>query len=298
MRFINTKLVTHKNCWDGSAAAILFMSAGGKRENIVFSNPDHESTDEIAKNLYYNWQHDILFVDVSISEETAELLKNREDILLFDHHKSAISLAKYKFCTVDKNNDNCGSKLFYKWLISEGFYSLIRYKEFIDCVDDVDRWQHQLKESNDIGTLHGILGVNLFIERFFKTSSILLTNEEKFVIHLENIKYIDFLKEKKSSVIIKDKKFNNINYRIGFVYAGGSYRSKLGNDLCNDHDLNIDAIIMISNDYISMRSNGKVDVSRIATKYGGGGHYSAAGMGTYNIIGNTLLDLIADKLEM
>jgi oligoribonuclease NrnB/cAMP/cGMP phosphodiesterase (DHH superfamily) len=298
MNFSNTKLVTHKNCWDGSASAILFMAVGGRRENILFSNPDHESVDEIAKDLYYGWSDEILFVDVSVSEEMADLLRTRSNILLFDHHKSAIPLAKHKFCTIDKNNDNCGSKLLYNWLLSLGFDTIKVYKDFIDGVDDVDRWQHNIPYSKDVGALHGILGVNLFIDRFMKNTSVSLTNEEKFTINLDNVKYEDFLQEKKNAVVVRDKKIDDVNYRIGFVYAGGAYRSRLGNDLCKDQMLNLDAIVMISNDYVSFRSVGKVDVSRVAEIYSGGGHKSAAGCCTSNIIGKSLLNMVADKIEM
>jgi uncharacterized protein len=298
MDFSNTKLVTHKNCWDGSAAAILFMSVGGKKENIIFSTPDHEAVDEIAKDLYYNWADDILFVDISISADVAELFKTRNNVLLFDHHQSAIPLSKFKFCTIDQHNDNCGSKLFYNWLLSLGYSNIIKYKEFVDGVDDVDRWKHHLDYSKNVGALHGILGVNLFIDRFMRNASISLTNEEKFVINLDNMKYDEFFQEKKKNVIIKNKKLNDRNYRIGFVYAGGAYRSRLGNDLCNDHNLNLDAIIMISNDYISMRSVGNVDVAKVAESYMGGGHQKAAGCLVGNIIGNSLLEMVADKLEI
>lgn len=295
--FSNTMLVTHRACWDGSAAAVLFMNVGGRKENIIFSNPDHASVDEIVKDLYYRWSGEILIVDLSVSEDLAELLKTRNNVLLFDHHKSAEPLCKHKFCTIDMHN--CGSKLFYNWLLSLGFDSVIlKYKEFVDNVDDIDRWQHNISSSKEVGSLHGILGSNLFIERFMKNASVGLTNEEFYVMNLDNAKYKDFLQDKKSAVMVRTKKIDDIDYRIGFVFAGGAYRSRLGNDLCNDSELNIDAVIMVSNDFISMRSRGSVDVSKLAKKYGGGGHVSASGCSVAAIIGKNILEEVANNLKL
>ena len=77
MDLTNTKLVTHANCPDGLACAIVFISAGGQRNNVVFSSPNHKFVDEKVKDLLGSSSGvDIIIADLSVSEQLAEVIEN------------------------------------------------------------------------------------------------------------------------------------------------------------------------------------------------------------------------------
>jgi oligoribonuclease NrnB/cAMP/cGMP phosphodiesterase (DHH superfamily) len=96
MDLTNTKLVTHANCPDGLACAIVFISAGGQRNNVVFSSPNHKFVDEKVKDLLGSSSGvDIIIADLSVSEQLAEVIENAyKNVLLFDHHNSAEKIKK------------------------------------------------------------------------------------------------------------------------------------------------------------------------------------------------------------
>ncbi len=294
----DVKLVTHLQCSDGSACAVLFLAAGGNQKNIVFVPPGHTEVDEVAKDLYYNWEGEIWFVDVSVSVETAELLENRaKDIHLLDHHKSAIPLAKFSFCQIDEENSACGSKLFYQFLNRKGF-RLSAYKEFIDNVDDMDRWSRSIFGSEVIFSLHSLYGQKLFIERFQSNPSMTVTPVERALIDIDLKKQKQYIKSKKDQVSIHTRTVQGKKVNVGFVNAGGPYRSALGDALCSDPDLGIDVVVMVNGDFISLRSRGdNVDCSRLAKMNGGGGHFGAGGCSLADVLGKDLLSLAIGNMK-
>ncbi len=301
--FDDIKLVTHKDCCDGSACAILFIAAGGLPENVIFTSPSHTDVDDVAKTLCDTWEGPIWFADVSVSLAAAELLSKRTDVVLLDHHKSAIPLSKFSFCQIDKDNSACGSKLLFSFLkkqIGASAFNLAikKYKEFVDNVDDMDRWQRNIEGSEVMFNLHSLLGQRLFIKRFLKNASLKLTENEKYLVELDKEKEREYVQTKKEQISIITKTFNNQKIRVGFVKAGGPYRSVLGDSICNDLSLDVDLAVMINGDYISLRSrNGKVDCSLVAQQNGGGGHPAAAGCDLSKIIGKDILNLAIENMK-
>jgi uncharacterized protein len=294
----NWKLVTHKDCPDGSTCAMLFVAAGGKRENIVFTNPGHEETDEVAYDLFETWAGPILFADVSVSEDCAKKLDNRFDIVLLDHHKSAEPLKYFSFALVDMTR--CGCRLVYEWLILNQLGNVAsKYKDLVMLVDDRDRWVNKLEDSKDISHgLHTIYGQEQFINRFLKNPIPALTPEERFCLDLDRAKEKAFVEKKKRQVVVYDKVHGNGTIRVGFVMAGGPYRSELGNAIVSDPVLDVDVAVMVSGDSISMRSrkNG-ADVALIGAVNGGGGHAAAAGCSVPGVLGKGLLDLVVENMK-
>ena len=299
MNLDNVKLITHKDCHDGSACAILFVACGGLIENVVFTHPNHNDVDDVAEHAYYNWEGPIWFVDVSVSEKTAELLANRGDVLLIDHHKSAIPLTRFSFCNVDKFNSACGSKLFFEFLRKEFGPEIRKYRELVDMVDDIDRWVRQIPDSDSITRLHSVLGQKGFIKRFSKKPQISFSQIEKFLIEMDMTREKEYVESKKTQVVKVNKIIGDKEITIGFVSGGGPYRSVLGDALCTDPSLGIDLAVMINGDFISLRSrNGEIDCARIAENNGaGGGHAAAAGCNLSKILGKDLVTLAIENMK-
>src|SRR5574343_683085 len=196
MNIENAKLVTHKGCADGSGCAVIFIAAGGKRENITFAGPDHNEVDDVAKDLMWTHNGLVIFADVSLSKEMALKLVGKDNIVLLDHHKSAMELQDISFCHID--NSKCGTKLLYEWLLSSVTQLTIpKYRHFVDCIDDKDRWVNAIEDSFYTHTLHHIYGQELFIERFLRNPVVLLTENEKFAYELDKKKEADYIRQKK-----------------------------------------------------------------------------------------------------
>lgn len=286
---------------DGSTCAICFQVAGGNKHNVHFANPQHDATDSILKELLDDGASNILLADVSISKEMAETVSQyNSNVVLLDHHKSAIPLQSYDWCQIDALNTACGSQMLFNYLLptTDG---LKKYKELIELVDDHDRWMKNYPESDDLALLHPMIGQSLFIDRFLANPLKQLTSEEKYVISIEKRKMHEEISEKKRVIqsSIFNKTVNGKNYRFGFV-TGVKFVSSTGDALYSDPNLNLDCVVMISGVTISMRSSKacELDLSKIAKDHGGGGHKAASGFPIKSLLGMELIDFVASNLKL
>lgn len=285
-------LLSHANCPDGSGCAILFISAGGNRDNIYFagaSNPDVDK--EIRKAINEHPGARIYCVDVSPTEEMAnEIIKNGIDFVLIDHHKTAVPLAKFDFAIIETENQRCGSRMFYDYLIGEHDF-LQPLHDLILLIDDRDRWINKHLQSAEVATLHGIIGQEDFIKRFVAQPVVSFGIGERYLLNIEARNLECTLQRKRTEIKIKDVNIRGNIYKFGYVVSE-KYQSEIGNYLCNLPDLNIDVCIIVGAKKCSMRSaeNCALDLSQLARLNGGGGHRAASGF-------NTPFDIIEEVHE-
>ena len=289
-------LVTHRNCLDGSATAILFRICGGLEENIHFVNPNNDEVDEKVSELLERWEGSLFIVDVSVSLKLAKEIK-RSDIFLFDHHASAKQLSGLSWCEIEINNSCCGSLMFYNWLCSNGFCFVEDDKNLLSAVDSADRWTWEDLNTENISILHEVLGQKKFIQRFVDDSRIHLNFEERFVVDLEKEKRNEFVEQKKREAVVMNKIFSGKQVRVAFVLAS-SHQSILGSEICSDLDLDVEVCVMVGPTSVSLRSrkSSNINLAEVASNVGGGGHMSAAGVSLNKLLGKSLLELVMDKL--
>jgi oligoribonuclease NrnB/cAMP/cGMP phosphodiesterase (DHH superfamily) len=303
MNISSSKLLTHRGCLDGSTCAILYLVCGGEKENIIFSNPNHSEVDEILGNLIHTWENPIIIADLSVSKEMAEKMSFRSDIVLLDHHKSAIPLMLYKWCHISEKNDQCGSMMFYNWLRCNPNITnkekLFLYEDLVLVSDHYDRWTQKRHAYSSIVSLHGILEQALFIDRFVKNPSLELNLNESYVVNLEKIKKDNFIKHKKEEITILSKQIKNNHCRFAVVKTD-KYQSLLADSILNDLTIDVDAVIMIGLKSVSLRSkkDGIVDVSEIAQANDGGGNHASAGCPLGNILGKDLIELVFERMKV
>ena len=300
MDLSQTLLVTHKNCMDGTTCALLFLAAGGKRENIHFTNPTHSESDELVRDLIGD--KDILLVDVSMSEKLANTIQTSVfdiSIEVIDHHASAMPLKMYSFCHIDEKNESCGSKLFYDWLLSnttENHGRIRKYKGLVNLVDDIDRWVNQYPESRQLANLHKQIGSQLFFERFLKNPDTELNPKEIYLLEMYDKKQEIDIRNKKKGLRIVTLRLGKDIYKFGFVVcSSGEDPSVLGNDICEDMQLEVDVAVLISGDGISFRRNRNcnLDLSKFSSVFSGGGHKAAAGCQLSGITGIDLIQTVS-----
>lgn len=295
MTFENTFLITHKNCMDGSACAILFRSLGGKKENIYFSIPKGNRTDEFVSDLINGgWDGPVLIADLMVSVDVAEWLDTLGNVALFDHHKTSVPLQRFDFCTIDVKNEMCGAMM-----LDHEFCGALKYMDLIRRADDNDRWVHNYPESKVLASLHDLLGQEAFIDRFLRNPDIELTIQEKFLIDVHNRDRAIKTKSRKKNTIIVDKNIQGHDVRVGFVVAYGDNTSKLGNEICEDFHMDVDLVVIISGEIVSYRASKDcpVDVSVVAALNGGGGHRLASGGQLSGILGEDFLEMVMGRIK-
>lgn len=304
MNLENTVLLTHKHCMDGSGCGIVFQAAGGKYKNIIFAHPpESESMQNAVDKILKKKPESLIIADISVTNEQARDLNkafNDNNILLFDHHKTALHLAgAYSWCNVDRENLACGTYMLYNYFVKNRYYKdskpeILKYKDLVSRIDDHDRWQHNFSNSRELASLHYFVGQKNFMKRFIKNSDLNFTEAESYILKILKDKNKEYIENKISEIAIYDKEYNGKGYRVGIVQAN-DMQSELGNKACLDMQLNIDFLVMIGNQKVSMRSNdlSDIDVSKIAKQYGGGGHKNAAGFLIDNIVNFNVVETFA-----
>lgn len=302
----NTVLVTHRSCMDGSTCATVFIAAGGDRNNIRFSSPSHEETDDIVWELAQTWEGPIIVADASISLDLAEKLDAHfADIRILDHHKSAIPLAKFDWCEIDIENTRAGGKMLYDFLyttsdgpVGSPLRNLLSLYSLVAAADDYDRWIRNIPESEDLAILHNSIKQQAFIDRFVKDPFLAFTPEEQFLINLEKKNRDEYVERKKGECFVVNKVIDGQEVNIGVVEAG-DHQSVLGNAICEDPLIDVDVAVLINGRSVSFRGsrNCSVDLSKVAGLNLGGGHRLAAGTKISNILGESFAEMVFGKIK-
>lgn len=269
-------IISHKADPDGVTPIIL--------SKLVFKDFKYilADIDEVDKFVMDNIDEEIIVVDLNISKETADyILNNNKNVLVFDHHLSNKDMNKYPFIkVVDVDGiKQSGTTLYYKFLLEKYNNDLLNKdvtKKLVEHVRTMDTYDFSItskEEANNIVVLFKIYGRELFIDKFYNViinSNELYSREDLNLIELENLRIKRYIEEKEIIEISLDNK------KVGVVFAERNV-SELGNYLVNKYDY-LDYVILINVDKsISYRGNNKVDLSVIAKKYNGGGHFNASG---------------------
>lgn len=214
---------------------------------------------------------EIYILDFCYSEkEMKALLKNNKKVVVIDHHITRGDIFKLlKEYVWDIKHAGCV-------LTWQYFYSGKKIPKMIKYIEDLDMWSFKLKNTREI---------TLFLEslpRDFK-----LWN--KIILGMENKKsFSEYLKKGMVMADFVDKVIHILALNAENAFFEGKkvsvvnspiFNSELGNYLLKKKKNPIVLIWSLKNGEIrvSLRSQKEVDVSKIAQKYGGGGHKQAAG---------------------
>lgn len=300
MNLDNAVLVTHRGCMDGSTCALVFIAAGGDKENIFFSTPSHSDTDALVKYLLETTDSDIIVADASISLKLAEKIdKGPRRVKVLDHHKSAIPINKFSWCEIDVENTRAGGMMLYDW-----FYEVARTPELepldnlVMAADDYDRWIRKHPDSEDLVTLHDAIEQESFIERFEQNPYVIFSEKERYLIDVYKAKRDRFVEKKKKDAEFVTLNIQGHNVKVGFVEAG-THQSILGNAICSDPELSADIAVMINSRSVSLRASADcpVDVSKMAKFFMGGGHIKAGGFSLSALFNDAkLVDIVKERI--
>ena len=273
-------LVTH-NDLDGIACAILAKSLW---PTITVKYCDYKTVDaEIIRIVIDGIYGELYITDIAPNAKTCKVLdtcwteQHTFSILqLCDHHASRAAVAKCEWAMFDTNA--CGTLLFYRYLLfhrrlQETGHKIRKYKSLVEHVDVYDRWllSHKLRaHSERLETLRKVLGNRRFINRFLHKSSLMFVKVEKLLIEIAQEQEKNYvtgatlipytLNGNKCPISCGDKLASNVCHR-----AIGTQQAPMA------------ATINLRYNKVELRSIGDCDVSKIAKRFGGGGHKHAAG---------------------
>lgn len=270
-------IISHIADPDGVTPIILSKLVFEEIDYILSENKD--VNDNVKNNLD---KYDFIYVvDLNISEELADFIEEnyKDKIMIIDHHLSCNNMNKYSFIEVNAEGKESGTSLYYKYLLNNYNNDLLNREstemlvEYVRTMDIYDFSKTSKEEAEKLEMIFKIYGKDRFIDKFYNViinDLELYSKEDLNLVELEKERIKRYIEEKDFMEISLDNK------RVGVVFAE-RYISELGNYLINKYDY-LDYIVLINMDKkISYRGNGKVDLSVIAKKFGGGGHVNAAG---------------------
>lgn len=292
----------HKNCPDGWCAAYIAK----KRYPEAQLRPlDHGLTrEQVIEIIAESLGKDVLMIDFSLRERAQnDALKNgAKSFRILDHHKSAqANLEGANYAVFDMNRSGAG--LAWDYLFGKdsdlaerslGWGGVVKghfRPWFVDYIEDRDLWRWALPNGREVCAF--LDSVPWTVEGFDNLKNIDLSKVLEFgrgaVSHLDG--YVE-------RTVTHSRDGNLLGYKVKVVNAPYSGASEIGNNLAKLPGVDFSVSWFERADDIiqfSLRGTGKVDLSVIARKFGGGGHFNAAGFQLPYVKGRTLIDLAFNR---
>lgn len=275
-------LITHQGCMDGSGCAILFLAAGGRRENIRYVAAGMVERFIKDEQALFDSDKFVIFADVGVSNpDYADRLEKRGNVHLLDHHKTSAFLKGRPWCHIDCENGGtaCGTELLRRYLGLERTSD----KRLAAVIDDHDRWKLKIPESTDLATFSVFVGQEEFIDRFAgrDVSNGLLTVTEKELLKILVKRRDESIKSAIRKAIVKDVAYvagaQIRTVKVGYILSSEPNVSLLLDQLLEQrNEIDVACQIHLGKESVSLRSK-RYDVSEMAKYFGGGGHAGAAG---------------------
>lgn len=270
-------VIYHGNCTDGFASALAAWDYFKKNNGInvlshkveyhpAFFNqqpPDVNGKNVLICDFTYNY------------EQTMEMLKNANKLVILDHHESAVR----KLENIPAENkvfrmDHSGAYLTWKY-----FYPDLDVPLLIKYVQDNDIWLKAMPNTREVTSYLFSLPFD-----FQEYGKLLDDNEITKIIPIaqgmqkQNQTYID---QSIKNCALKFQQIDGTYYFIAHINST-VLKSEIGNEVLKKYpNVDFSAVYSVNGDsvYYGLRSDeNKQNVTRIAEKYGGGGHRNSSGM--------------------
>lgn len=260
----NIVILYHNGCHDGFGGAwTAWRKFKNKAEYIGVEHGKDIPEGLVGKDLY--------FIDFCYPAEIMEtLLKNNKKVVVLDHHVSQRDVVGISTEHV-YDNDRSGSVIAWQYFFpDEAVPKLLKH------IQDIDLWKFKVPHTKELmaamdeypfefklwNKISAEWEDKELIKEYLKAGRTVLKYEdwviERLVRYAEKVEFEGYVAYAVNSPILESEIGNWIvehKKAIGIIwsYKGGSVR-------------------------VSLRSNGKTDVSELAQRYGGGGHKAAAGL--------------------
>ncbi|MDP2695979.1 MAG: DHHA1 domain-containing protein [bacterium] len=260
----NIIIIYHAECPDGFGGAWSAWKKFGSRATYIAAK-HHLPPIDTFKNK------EIYFIDfVYPINAVKKLIKNNKRVVLIDHHISAKTIADIVEEKLFKMN-NSGAVLAWQY-----FHPGKKEPKLLQHIQDVDLWKFKISHTDEVITY-----LNLF-EFDFRTWNRLASeveNARKFREIINHTKWILRYEKRRIDRLINNAEMVKFCGYKTLAVNSPIWESELGAALSKKLPPMGIVWRQKSDGYktFSLRSNGGVDVAKLAAKFGGGGHKRASG---------------------
>lgn len=296
-RFKNKTIYSvHDSDLDGVTSRIVFMHLIDPIAKVVYLNTAQRDMSEVDISTMLSAEI-VCFTDIAPNPELVKVLQeNNKEFYIFDHHETSRSLLG-ELPNYFYYDDRCGAKILFD-LLTEGKRQNRTLKQLVQLTNTYDLFEMDSLLWLDAKNLHNCM-YSYVDWRFARNVPDTLKYIDFIRVQLEKIKEnkkFYFTLYEQSGIQKANEKENqqykvaikNLNFRtdsLGIPYAYTECVSKvsfISNRILKEMEEKLDYIVIRgtfdkTSIKVSLRSN-KIDVSKIAEKFGGGGHPSASGL--------------------
>ena len=305
---MKTLILTHKADIDGLSPLIFLKIIREDVDAILLNANDiNPKIQEIITNKSYQKYDEIFVTDLTLDKKSCELIMSTgydEKFHTFDHHALNLVSNEYPFgVAISTNSDGvneCATSLFYKYLKNRypETFDKPAFETYTELVRQSDTWdwvKNKNEDANKLANLQSILGredyINTYVEFLKNNNEFTFTKEQSYLLDVEDKRIKRYMEETEKTMFHATLQ----GRPCGIVFAE-SHRSLLGNYLAEKYSYMIDYVVIINMQQgISFRCiKEDVNVGKIASVYGGGGHVKASGAPLDNAIKREVIKLLLD----
>ena len=203
-------------------------------------------------------------------EQTEILLKNNKKLVVIDHHitnKETIKILKYYVWDIKRS----GCVLSWQY-----FHPGKKIPKLIGYIEDIDLWKFKNKNTRPLTMVLEGLPYNF---KLWNKIAVELENKNKSLVYLKQGKAIVEFIDKAVNIIALNTEKVIFEKKKALAINSPIFACELGDFFIKKKKSPVAIIWSLRNGKIKvqLRSSKKVDVSKLAQKYGGGGHKQAAG---------------------
>ena len=253
----------HAFCRDGFASAWVAWKKFGDRARYMPSN--HNDTPAVAGSIVYA-------IDLAYPDDILSALEDRNvSVTVIDHHESAKAWITRRPGNIFDIR-HCGAVLAWNY-----FFPARAMPRLLRHIEDEDLWRKKLPGTREI-----TLALDALPKKFaaWDRAARECQDFSKRKKYLIIGKAIDAYRQTIIANIVSAARMVRFDGRKVFVAnASQEFRSEVGAALARMGKSHISIVWTEGKNrrYVSLRSDGVVDVAAVAVRYGGGGHHNAAG---------------------
>ncbi|MEK7537141.1 MAG: DHHA1 domain-containing protein [Patescibacteria group bacterium] len=260
----NVVILYHADCSDGFGGAFAAWKKFGEEADYIPIEHQAPLPEDLKGKQ-------IFFIDI-VPDETIlkKVINGNISVVGIDHHKtSEASMHLFKEYSFDNNHS--GAVLAWKYFNQEK-----SVPKLLLLIEDMDLWRWGYPETSRF--IAALALYDYGFDSWDKISSD-IENPEKFKDYLSKGEIINtYIKRIANNLVKYAQKVNFEGYQVYAANVHHPIKSFVGPVLKEKYPPF--AITWVQEGdiiHVSLRSDGSVDVSEIAKKYGGGGHKAAAG---------------------
>lgn len=253
----------HAGCPDGFSGAWVAHKKFGNQAAYIPIAAGATAPDMGGKDVY--------LIDIIPQENgLREFITKNKSVIAIDHHETNRPLLTL-FSDSHFNVSKSGSALAWEY-----FFPDQKMPFLLECIQDIDLWQWNHPESKTLSSYLNVMDFNFNswekLVADFEDPDIRkdIVEKSNLLLRYESKKVQDIIKDNAHLVEFEGMRILAVNSSV--------LASQIGNNIVESNPpVSIVWVELKDKMYVSLRSDGTVNVGELAEKYGGGGHVRAAG---------------------